>query len=80
MRLLNEDTDSVLSRITLLLTKAEASELRDSLGAILTSDAVARHEHVPSEDFQKEITISIYDESDISSFHERAQGLIREDK
>ncbi len=80
MRLLNEDTDSAFSRLTLLLTKAEASELRDSLEAILNSDAVARHEHVPSEDFQKEVTISIYDESDISRFHERAQELIRADK
>ena len=80
MRLLNEDTDSAISRLTLLLTKVEACELRDSLEAILESDAVARHEHVPSEDFQKEITIAIYDESDISRFDERVQELIQADK
>ncbi len=79
MRLLNEDTDTALSRLTLLLTRAEASELRDSLEVILKSNGKARHEHVPSEDFQKELTLSIYDEADIRGFSARAQKLIRED-
>ena len=78
MRLLNEDTDTSFSRLTLLLTKSEASELKDTLESILRSPS--RHEHVPSEDYEKEITVAIYDEANVSAFNERCQHLIRADK
>jgi len=78
MRLLNEDTEASFSRLTLLLTRAEASELRDSLESILQTGA--GHQHIPSEDDKKEITVAIYDDSDIGRFNERSQRLIREDQ
>lgn len=78
MRLLNEDADTSFSRLTLLLTKAEASELLDTLESILRSPS--GHEHVPSEDYGKEITVAIYDEAHVSAFNERCQRLIRTDE
>jgi hypothetical protein len=78
MRLLNEDADTSFSRLTLLLTKAEASELRDTLESILRSPSA--HDHVPSEDYEKEITVAIYDEPNVSAFNERCRRLIRTDQ
>lgn len=78
MRFLNNDTDTAFSRLTLLLTKAEASELRDALELLLQSPH--RHEHVPSEDYEKEIIVAIYEEANVGAFNERMQQLIREDR
>ena len=78
MRLLNEDTDTAFSRLTLLLTRAEASELRDTLECILSSNH--HHEHVSSDDFAKEITVTIYDSGNPESFNLRTQRLIKEDR
>jgi hypothetical protein len=80
MRILDDATSAALSRVTLLLKKTEASELRDSLDALLKSEAMAGHEHVPSQEFDKEITVSIYDEANISAYNDRVKKLIREDK
>ncbi len=77
MRLLNDDTDTALARLTLLLTREEASELRDTLEAILADDS--RHEHVPSGDYAKEITVAVYDTANVERFNARCQRLIRED-
>ncbi len=78
MRFLNEDSDASFSRLTLLLTRAEASELRDSLNSILKSGT--GHEHVSSAFYDKEITIAIYDDVNISRFNHRSQLLIVEDR
>ena len=74
MRLLDEDNDTAIHRLTMLLTRAEASELRDALDAIL-ADA-SRHEHVPDRGFEREITVAVYDPADVSPFNERSQRLI----
>jgi hypothetical protein len=78
MRILDEQRDQGVSRSTILLTRAEAGELRDSIEAILKGDE-GNHAHIPSEDFQKEITVALYDETNISTFNERCQRLIKED-
>lgn len=75
MRMLDEDRDSSLNRVTLYLTRSEASELRDSLDALM-KDRRERHEHVPSEDYNKELTVCIYDAGDLKSFNERSKRLI----
>jgi len=79
MRMLDETRDRSLSRITLLLTQAEAEELRDSLESVLRG-GIGQHEHTPSEDFEKEITIALYDDAAIDSFNDRCRRLIKEDR
>lgn len=79
MRILDEEADRAISMVTLFLTKSEASELRDSLKALLERNGVG-HEHVDSEDFQKEITVAVYDDDDVTQFDQRSQRLIREDR
>jgi len=79
MRMLDEIRDQSVSVITILLTREEAEELRDSVASIL-GDRIGRHEHISSQDFQKEITIAVYDDATIESFNERCRRLIREDR
>jgi len=78
MRILDEQRDQAVSRSTILLTRAEAEELRDSIEAILEGGE-ENHAHIPSEDFQKEITLALYDGANTSTFNDRCQRLIRED-
>ena len=78
MRMLDEKRDQSLSRVTILLSRAEAEELRDSLEAIL-GGGIGQHEHTPSEDYQKEITVAVYDEANVDSFNDRCRRLIRDD-
>jgi hypothetical protein len=78
MRILDEETDRSLNRATLYLTIAEASELRDSLDALI-GDCLGRHEHIPSSDYSKEVTVCIYDMNDLNDFNERSKQLITQD-
>lgn len=60
MRVENLSTHEEWDRVVLHLRRAEASELRDALAALLESDP-GRHEHVPDETFSKEITVLLVD-------------------
>ena len=77
MRILNEVADKPLNAVTLYLTKAEASELRDSLEQLLV-DPLGRHEHISSSDHAQEVTICIYDLDHLDQFDERSKKLIME--
>ena len=80
MRMLDEISDRKLDRVTLYLTRAEAQELRDSLGSILVNPR-GNHAHVSSQDYRKELTVCIYDDAtlDEHGFNERSKKLIKED-
>lgn len=78
MRLLDERSDRALHRVTLYLTRSEAVELRDSLTDLL-AQVSASHSHIPSSDYQKELTICIYDEGNLAGLSERSRKLILED-
>jgi len=78
MRILDEKRDNSVDRATLLLTRSEAQELLDSLRSLL-ADGQGQHAHVPSEDYQKEITIAIYEPGHANEFNQRCQKLIRDD-
>jgi len=39
-----------------------------------------QHVHLSNEDYQKEITVCIYDENNLEDFHPRVIKLIKEDK
>jgi len=77
MRILDVESDRALSRVLLYLTADEAREMLSALeGAILDHHA---HEHVPSHDYSKEVTLCVYDPSAIGTFSERSRRLIAED-
>ena len=61
MYLIDENTNRTLERITLLLNRSEAMELRDSIHTILNENS--HHEHVSNGEYNKEITVSLYDEN-----------------
>jgi len=64
IRIENVNSGEELTSVGLRLTRAEASELVDSLRALLAG-GVERHEHVASADYRVEITLSIKDDGDI---------------
>jgi len=76
MRILDEKRDHATERVTLFLTRSEAAEMRDMLEALLNGE-VDQHVHVSDVAFEREVTIAIYDESDLSFFDERAKKLIQ---
>lgn len=77
MRILDEDSDRPLSRVTLYLTIDEARELRSTLDAVFQDHS--RHEHISSNDYDKQITVCVYDTSALQGFTERSKRLILED-
>lgn len=78
MRILDEETNNPLHRVTLYLTLSEANELSDKVQSLLSATNV-HHEHVSSEDYQKEVTLTIYENHPIDSFDERSRKLIKDD-
>jgi hypothetical protein len=54
-------------------------ELKDSLEIVIGASEDARHEHISSEDYQKEITVCLYDPTVLEKFSERSNKLILED-
>ncbi len=80
MRILGLDTDNKLDNVILYLTLTEAKELRDSLNDIIMGPQTRHHRHISSEDYQKEITVCIYDETNLEGFDERSKKLILKDK
>ncbi|MBM4344444.1 MAG: hypothetical protein FJ100_13830 [Deltaproteobacteria bacterium] len=79
MRILEDNSDKSLTAVSIFLTRAEAAELRDALVALLDGNGEG-HEHVSSADFQKEITVAIYDDNNWIQFNERVQRLIVDDE
>lgn len=80
MRILNQNTDKSLQDILLLLTKSEALELRDELERLLSSNQKDNHGHINDIEYQREITVAIYDDSNKNGFDDRTKRLIIEDK
>jgi hypothetical protein len=76
--LFDEDADRKLDRVTLFFTRAEAEELRHALEGLIVNPKM-HHVHISGENYQKEITVCIYDETKLDEFDERAKKLIRED-
>ena len=79
MRILNDESDKKLDNISLFLTKEEAVQLRGYLNQLLDNSKL-QHAHLSSKDYQKEITICLYDENNLESFHPRAIKLIEKDE
>lgn len=79
MRILDDVSDKKLDRITIFFTKEEAVFLQGYLRQIIDNPN-KDHAHLSSSDYQKEITICIYDNLRADKFSTRAKKLILEDK
>jgi hypothetical protein len=79
MRILDLDSNKSLANIIIYLTNLEAIELRDTLNEILKKP-LNNHSHIPSEDFQKELTVCIYDTNNLEGFNKRSIDLIINDQ
>jgi len=77
MRILDEVNDKSLSSVTIYLTHAQASEMRDSLESILGG---SHHEHISDFEANKEITVCVYGKENMHEFDKRSRRLIDEDK
>jgi hypothetical protein len=80
MRIYNADTDKKANKVTIYLTLDEAKEMRDSLEALLNDSKKLRHEHIPDQDFKREITVCIYNENNLSGLDDRSKKLILQDQ
>ncbi|PVV83040.1 hypothetical protein [Dehalogenimonas alkenigignens] len=79
MRILDKDKDQAVRNIVLLLTKVEANEFYQSIMDLLKNENQVRHQHVNDQEFKHEITVSLYDPTDLTTFKPRFQKLIQED-
>lgn len=78
MRLLNEDSDIKVDRLTLYLTREEALQLKSDLDQLLVTPH-KNHAHISSKDRIKELTVCVYDETNLEGFSARSKKLIRDD-
>ena len=79
MRILDQESDRRVDRVTIYLTLDEAKELRDSLQFVILRPQ-GNHAHIPDATMQKEVTVCIYDQGALDGFDQRSLTLIREDQ
>ena len=76
MRIQDDDRDVEVRNATLFVTRAEAEEIRESLALLLRLGGVA-HDHISTDDFQRELTVCLYEEAGQNSgLNERALRLL----
>lgn len=80
MRLLDEQADKPLRRLTIVLTVAEAVELQESLDALFSRPPTSPYEHVSIRDDAHELTVVVYDPADLKDLAPRVKRLILEDR
>ena len=79
MRILDDEADKKMDNVSIFLTKEEAVQLRGYLNQLLDNPKM-QHSHLSSTDYQKEITICLYNENDLEGFSKRSIKLIKEDE
>ena len=79
MRILDQESDKKLDNIIIFFTKEEAIQLKSYLNQLLDKPEL-HHSHLSSADYQKEITVCVYREDNISSFDDRSKKLILHDE
>ena len=79
MRILDEVNDKKIDAISLFLTKEETLQMAGYLEEMLANPD-CHHVHLSSDDYQKEVTLCMYDQKKLDDFHPRAKRLILEDE
>lgn len=82
MRILDEDNNKVVSNVSIFLTLEEAKEMADSLDELINRFGTqnADHFHLYDNEFQREITVCLYDKGNLTGFDDRSKLLIEGDK
>jgi hypothetical protein len=76
MRLLDDDRDVEVENATLFVTAAEAEEMMSHLARLIELGGVA-HSHISTEDFQRELTVCLYEEGgENSELNQRSLRLL----
>ena len=79
MRILDGESDKKLDNVSIFLTAEEALQLRSYLDQLLENPKL-QHSHLSSADYQKEITICVYDIQNLNHFDKRTKKLLKEDR
>ena len=79
MRILDNANVRPIKQITLYLTMDEAKSLYNQLDKLISKPKI-HHIHFEDESFEREITVAIYTDSNISEFDERSRRLIEKDE
>lgn len=81
MRIYNLESDSVLSEVSIFLTKLEAKQLISYLQDLI-ENPIGNSASLNNESYTKEITLVVYDsnDTDLKGFNERVKKIILEDK
>lgn len=81
MRIYDEDKDKAIENISIFLTIEEAKEMIDTLeGLLIEGKKTATHSHLNDDNFEHEITVTIYDQKKLDGLHERIKKLILENR
>ena len=78
MRIVNLKEKQTLDSLSIFFTKDEARQLISYL-EVLIEDSSRQHSHLSSDDYQKEITLWIYDKKNFNELPPKVQKLIQED-
>lgn len=76
MRILNLNDSEPLSNITVYLTPAEATQMIGYLEQML-AEPEQHHFHLNDEEYQREITLAVYQPDDLKRCDERSKRLIQ---
>ena len=79
MRILNYADDAPLDNICIYLTIAEAKAMVGYLEQ-LVAEPGEQHFHLSDDEYQREITLTVYQTSGLEQYDERSRRLIAEGK
>ena len=74
-----DESDKKLDNVSIFLTQGEAIQLRGYLSQLLDNPK-SQHSHLSCADYQKEITVCLYNETKLENLNQRSIKLIKEDK
>lgn len=80
MHIHDDESNEKLSCITMILTKSEVQQMLGYAKQFLENFPSSDHFHLSSDDYQKEITICLYNPESIESYSPRIQKLIKDDE
>jgi len=83
MRIYDVNSDKRINDLILYLTPDEAQEMKESLELLIGDSDEIHHVHISDIEgnfVEREITVCIYREDNLSSFDQRSQKLILDDE
>lgn len=79
MRIIDCDNDKSVKNLILYLTTDEAKEMLNDLQSLVEKMDHTAHAHVNDNTFEHEVTVVVYDETQLEALNERSRKLIVED-